>query len=137
LFVTACFADEGTTMKRFKPRARGRAGRIRKRGSHVTIIVARLDDASLERLRAEREKQQGSRRGRVAGSRAARVAGGRRGQKKDEVSEETTSEETASDESAADETVNETAETATTEAAAPEAEKAEATEEVTSEKEEK
>lgn len=74
LFVSACFADEGVTMKRFKPRARGRAGRIRKRGSHVTIIVSRLPEDRLERLRAERVEQLGSRRRRVAGSRAARVA---------------------------------------------------------------
>ncbi|MGI8764738.1 MAG: 50S ribosomal protein L22, partial [Ilumatobacteraceae bacterium] len=42
LFVLACFADEGPTLKRFRPRARGRASRIRKRTSHITVIVARM-----------------------------------------------------------------------------------------------
>ena len=36
LFVSACFADEGTTIKRWRPRARGRATRIRKRTCHIT-----------------------------------------------------------------------------------------------------
>lgn len=75
LFVSACFADEGTTAKRWRPRARGRAGRIRKRSSHITVIVSRLPEERLERLRQEQAKDQGSRRSRVAGSRAARTAG--------------------------------------------------------------
>jgi large subunit ribosomal protein L22 len=74
LFIAACFADEGATAKRWRPRARGRAGRIRKRSSHVTIIVSRLPEDQLERLRKEQEKVEGSRRSRVAGSRAARTA---------------------------------------------------------------
>lgn len=78
LFVTACFADEGPTMKRFRPRAKGRAGRIRKRTSSITIVVARLPEDKLERLRTERAAQEGSRRRRVAGSRAGRVAGSRK-----------------------------------------------------------
>ena len=45
LFVVACFADEGPTLKRFRPRARGRASRIRKRTCHITVIVARMSDA--------------------------------------------------------------------------------------------
>jgi len=40
LFVSACYADEGTTLKRWRPRARGRATRIRKRTCHVTVIVS-------------------------------------------------------------------------------------------------
>jgi large subunit ribosomal protein L22 len=40
LFVAEAFADEGPTLKRFKPRARGRATRILKRTSHITIVVA-------------------------------------------------------------------------------------------------
>src|ERR1035437_9417721 len=42
-FVSAAYADEGVTMKRFTPRARGRAGKIRKRSCHITVIVSRLD----------------------------------------------------------------------------------------------
>ena len=39
LFVLACYADEGPTLRRFRPRARGRATRIRKRTCHITIEV--------------------------------------------------------------------------------------------------
>jgi large subunit ribosomal protein L22 len=52
LFVARCWADEGPTMKRFRPRARGRGTRIRKRTSHVTIVVARYSDDELMRRRA-------------------------------------------------------------------------------------
>jgi len=37
LFVSEAFVDEGPTMKRFRPRAQGRAFRIRKRTSHITV----------------------------------------------------------------------------------------------------
>lgn len=40
LFITEAFVDEGPTMKRFQPRAQGRAYRIRKRTSHITLVVA-------------------------------------------------------------------------------------------------
>jgi len=53
LYVSACYADEGATMKRWRPRARGRATRIRKRTCHITIIVSRMDDAALALLRAQ------------------------------------------------------------------------------------
>jgi large subunit ribosomal protein L22 len=39
LFVKRVFADEGPTWKRFRPRAMGRATRIRKRSSHLTVIL--------------------------------------------------------------------------------------------------
>jgi large subunit ribosomal protein L22 len=39
LVVASAFVDEGPTMKRFRPRAQGRAGRINKRTSHITIVV--------------------------------------------------------------------------------------------------
>ncbi|MFK5582675.1 MULTISPECIES: 50S ribosomal protein L22 [unclassified Serinicoccus] len=39
LVVTAAFVDEGPTMKRFRPRAQGRASRINKRTSHITVVV--------------------------------------------------------------------------------------------------
>ena len=40
LVVSAAFVDEGPTMKRIRPRAQGRAYRIRKRSSHITVIVS-------------------------------------------------------------------------------------------------
>jgi len=73
LYVAAAYADEGTTMKRWRPRARGRATRIRKRTCHITIIVARLDDERLERRRAQVAAQGARRAARVAGSRRGRA----------------------------------------------------------------
>ncbi len=40
LIISAAFIDEGPTMKRFRPRAQGRASRINKRTSHITVVVA-------------------------------------------------------------------------------------------------
>jgi large subunit ribosomal protein L22 len=40
LYVAEAYVDEGPTMKRFRPRAQGRAYRIRKRTSHITVVVA-------------------------------------------------------------------------------------------------
>ena len=40
LVVTRAFADEGRTLKRYRPRARGRANQILKRSSHVTVVVS-------------------------------------------------------------------------------------------------
>ncbi len=39
LWVSEAFVDEGPTLKRFRPRAQGRAARIRKRTSHITVVV--------------------------------------------------------------------------------------------------
>jgi len=63
LFVSVAFADEGPTIKRWRPRARGRATRIRKRTSHITIYVARLSDAQLaQRNRRDAASASGGRR---------------------------------------------------------------------------
>ncbi|MBF0382617.1 MAG: 50S ribosomal protein L22 [Magnetococcales bacterium] len=43
LFVLRGFVDSGPTLKRFRPRARGRASRILKRTSHVTLVVTSKD----------------------------------------------------------------------------------------------
>ena len=40
LYISKAIADEGPTLKRFRPRARGRAGRINKRTSHLIIELA-------------------------------------------------------------------------------------------------
>lgn len=40
LYIKKAFADEGPTLRRFRPRAMGRATRINKKTSHVTVVVA-------------------------------------------------------------------------------------------------
>jgi large subunit ribosomal protein L22 len=40
LVVASCAADEGRTLKRWRPRARGRVNQILKRSSHITVVVA-------------------------------------------------------------------------------------------------
>jgi large subunit ribosomal protein L22 len=78
LYVKACFADEGATMKRFAARARGRGTRIRKRTCHITVVVARLDDDRLDVVQAREAKRSASGRRKAAAasgsaSRKARV----------------------------------------------------------------
>jgi large subunit ribosomal protein L22 len=88
LYVSACFADEGTTIKRWRPRARGRATRIRKRTCHITVIVSPFSPDELERRRRRDEARSttGTRRTRTASeARAARVARSRRGQQETEA----------------------------------------------------
>ncbi|AEI11340.1 MULTISPECIES: 50S ribosomal protein L22 [Cellulomonas] len=40
LYISEVFVDEGPTLKRFRPRAQGRASQILKRTSHITVVVA-------------------------------------------------------------------------------------------------
>jgi large subunit ribosomal protein L22 len=77
LYVSACYADEGTTAKRWRPRARGRATRIRKRSSHITIIVSRLPEAKLEQRRKRMEAVSAHRSRRVDASRRRADLSGR------------------------------------------------------------
>ena len=44
LVISAAYVDEGTTLKRFQPRAQGRAFQILKRTSHITVVVATPDE---------------------------------------------------------------------------------------------
>ena len=44
LYVAECFVDQGPTMKRVRPRARGMADRIRKRTSHITVILREKEE---------------------------------------------------------------------------------------------
>ena len=43
LYVSAAWADQGPTLRRFRPRAMGRATRINKKTSHVTLVVSGLE----------------------------------------------------------------------------------------------
>lgn len=95
LYVSACYADEGPTLKRWRPRARGRATRIRKRMCHITVVVSPMPPEMAARVEAKREAAgaaaPASRRRRRGGqeSRRARVARSRG----EQVTDETTSEE--------------------------------------------
>lgn len=74
LYVAECWADEGPVLKRWRPRARGRATRIFKQTSHITVIVAQLSPEELE-MREARLAASGSQT--AAAARAARVAASR------------------------------------------------------------
>ena len=77
LYVSACYVDEGPTAKRWRPRARGRAARIRKRSSHITVIVSRMPESQLARLQARRHAENlAMRANRVAATRRARAEAG-------------------------------------------------------------
>ena len=54
LFVASVFVDEGTTLKRFQPRAQGRAFKILKRTSHITVVLSTPDE--LEGATASKSK---------------------------------------------------------------------------------
>jgi len=75
LYVSTAYADEGATLKRWRPRARGRASRIRKRTCHITVILSRMPEDQIARLKARAEAQNADRRARrVAGSRRRQAA---------------------------------------------------------------
>ena len=76
LYVKACFADEGATLKRFRPRAKGRAGAINKRTCHVTVVVDAMDGEILRRFE-DREAARASSRASSKAARSARVAASR------------------------------------------------------------
>ncbi|MGI8886262.1 MAG: 50S ribosomal protein L22 [Gaiellaceae bacterium] len=54
LVVEVAYADEGPTLKRWKPRARGRVNRIRKRTCHVTLVLAEVSEPATRRRRRPR-----------------------------------------------------------------------------------
>jgi large subunit ribosomal protein L22 len=95
LQVVACYADEARVLERSRPRARGRATPITKRSSHITVIVARMEDDELERLRKKQAENLELRRRRVQASRRRATT--------DETAE-TEEEETGSDPAELDET---------------------------------
>lgn len=107
LYVRACFADEGPTLKRFTPRARGRAGRIKKRTAHITVVVDRLDDERLEVVqgRMARRTAAGRRRGTATTGAASRRARVERSRQRAATLKGGEAESTASESTAADEVV--------------------------------
>jgi len=57
LVVEAAYADEGPTLKRWKPRARGRVNRIRKRSCHVTLVLAEVPETQTPRRRRSKRAE--------------------------------------------------------------------------------
>ncbi len=75
LYVSTAYADEGATLKRWRPRARGRATRIRKRSCHITVILSPMPADKVARRRARAAAEAADRRARrVAGTRRRREA---------------------------------------------------------------
>ena len=107
LYVSACYADEGPTLKRWRPRARGRATRIRKRTCHITIILSRYTPEELEAMR-EQSSLKGS-----GSQESASESRKRRVQKSKEThsEEEVAAEEVAAEEVEAEEVEAEDSET--------------------------
>jgi large subunit ribosomal protein L22 len=65
LWISEAYVDEGPTLKRFRPRAQGRAYRVRKRTSHITVVVE-------AREQTPRGRRQSSSTGGASSSRRAR-----------------------------------------------------------------
>jgi large subunit ribosomal protein L22 len=75
LLVEAAFADPGPTLKRWKPRARGRVNRIRKRTCHVTVVlVEQPEERAPRRRRPQGSKTQAAARGEKTTKSAPRAA---------------------------------------------------------------
>ncbi len=87
LYVSACYADEGPTLKRFRPRARGRAGKIMKRTCHITVEVARMTDEEITRRNARLEAKGGTSAKKPSADRSKRVAKSKAASDKAEVDE--------------------------------------------------
>ena len=120
LYVSACFADEGATMKRWRPRARGRATRIRKRTSHITIIVSRLPADKLELRRKRMEAVSANRSRRVDASRRRADLSGRLSRRR--AAQAVAAEQAAAEEAAAEEAEEDFTDQALAEAAVADAE---------------
>ena len=86
LVVVAAYADEGPTLKRWRPRARGRVNRIRKRTCHITIQLAVAEPGEIKRPKPRRVAEPdrgGARRDGEAQAQVAGQEGGARGGARD------------------------------------------------------
>lgn len=55
LFISQAYVDEGTTMRRIRPRAKGSASRILKRASHITVVVEPRAEAAPKKAKPEKK----------------------------------------------------------------------------------
>ena len=56
LYISQAYVDEGTTLKRFQPRAQGRAFQVLKRTSHITVVLATPDELETQQGQKARSK---------------------------------------------------------------------------------
>lgn len=63
LMVENCYVDEGPTLKRWRPRALGRATRIRRRTSHITVILCEREEEEVKGRRGRRGRSESRRKG--------------------------------------------------------------------------
>jgi large subunit ribosomal protein L22 len=56
LWISEAYVDEGPTLKRFRPRAQGRAYRVRKRTSHITVVVEAREQPRTPRASSRRAR---------------------------------------------------------------------------------
>ena len=104
LYVSACYADEGPTLKRWRPRARGRATRIRKRTCHITIILSRYTPEELEAMREQSSLKGSGSQESASESRKRRVQKSKETHSEEEVAaEEVAAEEVEAEEVEAEE----------------------------------
>ena len=104
LYVSACYADEGPTLKRWRPRARGRATRIRKRTCHITIILSRYTPEELEAMREQSSLKGSGSQESASESRKRRVQKSKETHsEEEEAAEEVEAEEEEAEEVAAEE----------------------------------
>jgi large subunit ribosomal protein L22 len=103
LIVSRAWVDEGPTLKRFRPRAQGRATRIRKRTCHISVVVGR-DEELLDRLVERVEEDKPKRRSKTTtkkstSSSSAKSSSGRAASSKSAPKSDTKAKPTASSKS--------------------------------------
>jgi large subunit ribosomal protein L22 len=89
LVVSRAWVDEGPTLKRYRPRALGRATRIRKRTCHISVVVARDESLLQELVQTPREEPSAKK----AKGTGAKKSTRRRGRKSEDSSAEKTAAE--------------------------------------------
>ena len=55
LYISSVFVDEGSTLKRFRPRAQGRAFQIKKRTSHITVVLSTPEESAVVEAPAKKK----------------------------------------------------------------------------------
>jgi large subunit ribosomal protein L22 len=95
LVVARAWVDEGPTLKRFRPRALGRATRVRKRTCHISVVVGRAPEADLALPERPATKQTAQRVRKDTAGKPARKPSASQASQATEAGPETTSETAA------------------------------------------